>query len=185
MEEEYASLPQPSPVNSGHIQRTEKNSVWQTSILIIANCAGAGILSLPKAVNQAGLFGGCIMIVAAALLSAYTADILGRCYSVIHSGVSGDEIRHPLSEGDDDEGDNPERICEFTPRPLAQHTTSEKMPRPTLDIPRVAHDPHDETSFFTRSPYAAIGQRSFGNAGETAVILTLDGDADAAAMIVT
>ena len=60
------------------------NGVAQTSLLIIANLAGAGILSLPKAINGAGIATGTAMVVAAALLSAYTADILSRCYDIIN-----------------------------------------------------------------------------------------------------
>ena len=66
-----------------------KNSVGQIALLIIANCAGAGILSLPKAMNGAGLWPASCLVVFAAVLSAYTADILGRCYSMTEGDDTG------------------------------------------------------------------------------------------------
>ena len=75
-----------------------KNGVSQTALLIVANCAGAGILSLPKALNQAGLLAGPFLIVAAAVLSAYTADILGRCYSIIRQREMAGEFGAPPEE---------------------------------------------------------------------------------------
>ena len=72
------------PVSDAKEQNCEpRNGVVQTALLVIANCAGAGLLSTPKAVNQAGLAGGIVLILFAATLSAYTADILGRCYAII------------------------------------------------------------------------------------------------------
>ena len=71
------------PASDVREQKQPRNGVVQTALLVIANCAGAGLLSTPKAVNQAGLAGGIFLILFAALLSAYTADVLGRCYAII------------------------------------------------------------------------------------------------------
>ena len=47
------------PVSDAKEQKCEpRNGVVQTALLVIANCAGAGLLSTPKAVNQASLTGG-------------------------------------------------------------------------------------------------------------------------------
>eukprot|EP00937_MAST-01D_sp_MAST-1D-sp2_P003812 g3812.t1 len=82
----------------GPPKKDAKNSVLKTAFLVVANCAGSGLLSLPKAFNQASLTGGVVVTIAAALLSAYTADILGRCYDMMHhergegkSGAADDE----------------------------------------------------------------------------------------------
>ncbi len=72
-----------SPSVPAEPPESRKNGIGQISLLIVANCAGAGILSLPKAMTQSGLWPGCALIVAAAVISAYTADILGRCYSIV------------------------------------------------------------------------------------------------------
>ena len=79
-----------------------KNGVVQTALLIIANCAGAGILSLPKAMNQSSLVAGSILVVCAAILSAYTADILGRCYSLTEQRKKGAQIVDALEDTRED-----------------------------------------------------------------------------------
>ena len=108
-----------------------KNGIVQTSLLIIANCAGAGILSLPKAINQSGLMAGSVLVVCAAILSAYTADILGRCYSLTTP-------RKKIVEGADAYA--PEEPC--------------------------------ESSYFARSPYAAIGWKAAGAVGAVGVTIS-------------
>jgi amino acid permease len=107
-----------------------KNGIVQTSLLIIANCAGAGILSLPKAINHSGLVAGSVLVVCAAILSAYTADILGRCYSLTTP-------RKKIVEGAD----------------------------------AYASEEPCESSYFARSPYAAIGWKAAGAVGAAAVTL--------------
>jgi amino acid permease len=77
-----------------------KNSVAKTAVLIIANCAGAGILSLPKAVNQAGVVAGSLLILFAAVTSAHTADILGRCYDLVVAARERDEEPRSFGEGE-------------------------------------------------------------------------------------
>lgn len=123
----------------------KQNGVLQTGLLVVANCAGAGILSMPKAINQAGLVAGSVLVVAAAVLSAYTADILGRCYSIIQQRKQDGSAQESGAkrQQDTDGGEAPDQ-----PRGAAEEQTA---------------------SFFARSPYAAIGQEAAGAAGAGAV----------------
>jgi len=116
--------------NASKAASEAKNGIAQTALLVVANCAGAGILSLPKAVTQAGLTTGSLMILGAAIISAYTAMLLGRCYNII-------EQREGYGTNLDDEEDEDAQ--------------------------------KEQTSFFARSPYAAMGQKAAGTVGVVAV----------------
>lgn len=159
-----------------------KNGVAQTALLIIANCAGAGILSLPKAMNQAGLIAGTVLVVAAAILSAYTADILGRCYNIIQQQEQ-DGIQAPDSSISVGVGDTV-RVRDYEDGTDCIATIERETSCATYDVQysdgtkglgvRAAQiDEHAQldvqTSFFARSPYAAIGQKAAGSLGAGAV----------------
>lgn len=86
--ERTALLGAAQPTIQGHGGKGGKgaeslNGVMQTTLLIVANIAGAGILSLPLAISGVGVAAGTAMVVFAAVLSTYTADILSRCFGLI------------------------------------------------------------------------------------------------------
>jgi len=125
-----------------------KNGVAQTALLVVANCAGAGILSLPKAINGAGLWVGVALVVAAALLSTYTADILGRCYHIIEQREQEKTLQQLSSEDS------------------SQYSILSDVEGAKIDDDQACSQPED---FLARSPYACIGKTSAGNVGAVAV----------------
>ena len=131
---------------------THTNGISQISFMIVANLAGAGILSLPKAINGAGITGGAILIIAAALLSGYTADILCRCYNIIHAKQVEDEGETALLN------DVEIRVA---PSPATAPSAA--------SLSANAGDDADGLAFLARSPYAAIAQRAAGTLGVYAV----------------
>lgn len=57
-------------------------TVLTAAIFVVGEMAGSGVLSLPKAVLDAGWF-GLVMILLCAVMSAYTGVILGRCWTIL------------------------------------------------------------------------------------------------------
>ncbi|XP_041453350.1 amino acid transporter AVT1D-like [Lytechinus variegatus] len=53
-----------------------------TGIFIVGEMAGTGVLALPRAIVDAGWF-GLPLIIIAAIMSAYTGVVLGRCWTII------------------------------------------------------------------------------------------------------
>ena len=63
------------------------------SIFIVGTMCGSGILALPFAMYLSGYI-GLLLLVACGAVSAYTGDILGRCWAVLRS-------RYPEYMGDE------------------------------------------------------------------------------------
>ena len=147
----------------GHHKHSVQNGIAQTVLLVVANLAGAGILSLPKAIVGAGLVAGICLVVCSAILSAYTADILCRCYDIIGQrelARARTRTKPARNACKDDSDERKGAGGEILTRNTYEHggETGEN------GRPRVA-------SFFARSPYAAIGQEAAGTAGAAAVTL--------------
>lgn len=98
-----------------------QNGIAQTAVLIIANLAGAGILSLPKAIQGAGITAGAVMVVCSALLSGYTADVLSRCYTITlrQSSVVEHKEKNAGGSGGGDEEEDRESDSFMTRSPYA------------------------------------------------------------------
>ena len=155
------------PLQGSSHQAEAKNSIGQTALLVVANCAGAGILSLPKAINGAGLWTGTGLVVAAAMLSAYTADILGRCYHMIETNENdiAQQKRIEWLHEDLRNHKNSEHIY----KKLAEGSMDYEGLRSFLGLRPCEDLDTPAESFFTRSPYAAIGQKAVGKIGAVAV----------------
>jgi len=155
------------PLQGSSHQAEAKNSIGQTALLVVANCAGAGILSLPKAINGAGLWTGTGLVVAAAMLSAYTADILGRCYHMIETNENdiAQQKRIEWLHEDLRNHKNSEHIY----KKLAEGSMDYEGLRSFLGLRPCEDLDTPAESFLTRSPYAAIGQKAVGKIGAVAV----------------
>ncbi|XP_052089874.1 uncharacterized protein LOC127726532 [Mytilus californianus] len=65
-------------------QPTHGLTIWSTSVFIVGEIAGSGVLALPKAVDSSGWI-GLVLIVVCAIASAYTGAILGRAWLIVQS----------------------------------------------------------------------------------------------------
>jgi hypothetical protein len=161
-----------------------QNGIAQTALLIIANLAGAGILSLPKAIVGAGMILGSIMVVASALLSGYTADVLSRCYDIINStrrnsraGASTNTNGH---SNEQQQGARHDAASPSTWKISSEPTFAPSWDSHLKSTPKVSgvneggfdrSSGREGGSFFARSPYACIGQEAAGPVGAIAVTL--------------
>ncbi|VDI52424.1 Hypothetical predicted protein [Mytilus galloprovincialis] len=57
-------------------------TVWTTSVFIVGNIAGGGVLALPKAVEETGWI-GFILIIVFGIFSTYTATLIGESWVII------------------------------------------------------------------------------------------------------
>ncbi|GFS34440.1 aa_trans domain-containing protein, partial [Nephila pilipes] len=57
-------------------------SMWLTSIFIVGEMAGSGVLALPRAVADAG-WSGIALIIFCGGMSLYAGIFLGRCWSMV------------------------------------------------------------------------------------------------------
>ncbi|XP_076079469.1 uncharacterized protein LOC143049688 isoform X1 [Mytilus galloprovincialis] len=57
-------------------------TVWTTSVFIVGNIAGGGVLALPKAVEDTGWI-GFILIIVFGIFSTYTATLIGESWVII------------------------------------------------------------------------------------------------------
>ncbi|CAC5420820.1 SLC32A [Mytilus coruscus] len=66
------------------IQENNKHglTVWTTSVFIVGNIAGGGVLALPKAVEDTGWI-GFILIIVFGIFSTYTATLIGDSWVII------------------------------------------------------------------------------------------------------
>lgn len=59
-------------------------TIWKTSVFIVGEIAGSGVLALPKAVDDSGWI-GLVLIIICAFASAYTGAVLGRAWLIVQN----------------------------------------------------------------------------------------------------
>lgn len=153
-----SGVPQKSKEDS---KEEATNNVTQTVILIVAEMAGGGILSFPKAVSGAGLWLGLVLVLIAGLVSAYTGEILARCYAMTKQRRAAFAVPVWTTNS----------IC-LVAADLENQTKNAGKTKSEVE--------HDTAgSYLERSPYACIAGEACGNAGVFAVtgsqIITLIG----------
>ena len=65
--------------NSNFAAAAMSASLWSTSVTVIANLVGAGLLSLPYTLQRAGLVTGCVVMCLMACLNASSLLLIARC----------------------------------------------------------------------------------------------------------
>ncbi|GFN75566.1 amino acid transporter antl1-like isoform x2 [Plakobranchus ocellatus] len=72
--------------------------VWTAAMFIVGDVGGSGVLAFPRAVTNTGWVGFAIML-ACTLTSAYTASLLGRCWTMVRERYPEckEQTRHPYS----------------------------------------------------------------------------------------
>lgn len=72
-------------------------NVWTTCVFVVGVIAGSGFLTLPKAIEDSGLI-GFLLVVLCCFVSAYTGDILGKCWTIVrdrHPEFRNGKVRYP------------------------------------------------------------------------------------------
>ncbi|KAI1723646.1 transmembrane amino acid transporter protein domain-containing protein [Ditylenchus destructor] len=68
---------------SQHSQRAKGLGWFVTGLFVVGDLAGGGLVALPMAMIQAGIVSGVIINIFMALIKAYTAYLLGRCWTIL------------------------------------------------------------------------------------------------------
>ncbi|KAH3782640.1 uncharacterized protein LOC127841085 [Dreissena polymorpha] len=96
-EETVAVINEGKPYVSPEALHGKGLGVLTTCVFIVGVIAGSGFLTLPKAMDDAGWI-GFVLVLVCCFLSAYTGDVLGKCWTLAQErnpGLTQGCIRYP------------------------------------------------------------------------------------------